>query len=655
MEDTNKTSENPVLSKKPSLARLYLTLMVVYGVIGFVGAYGFYYNYEEGGVGIMLLVAGLVTIAATLLYVLPYRLPSWLQIAFAVILPYVNLVLLEWFTHNPWETMSLGAFILNLPFYYLLLLLLFLLTGRLRLSLVIQSIFSLIVGLANYFVILFRSTPILPWDLYSIGVASSVASNYTYSISWQVVYVLFAFVLLFILESRITLQWKKPKARLLSLIPWGACMAGYICIMWIPNLQDYFDIDNTLFTPGYMYRTNGFVTAFLMDSRYLKVSKPEGYTPEEAQTLLTSADADTSGSDRRPNVIVIMDEAFSDPAVLGEFETSMDYMPFVHSLQENAENTITGYMYASVLGGNTANTEFEFLTGNSMAFLPVGSVPYQQYLFDKTEGFTSHLKELGYYTVAMHPYNSTGWNRKKVYDYFGFDTMHFVADFSGGERLRKYISDACLFDKIISLYEEKEEGTPLFSFNVTMQNHSGYSSDYNNGMQVDVTADEINSSYLNNYLSLLKYTDEALEDFIDYFSTAGEDTIIVFFGDHQPNDYVIKGIYKRNGTDYDSLPFAEQQNRYQVPFVIWANFDIEEASGVETSANYLSNLLSKTAGLPLSTYQNFLEIIQQDIPVITATMYQDNTGTIYPINETAPVKEAFQNYEKVQYYQLFEE
>ena len=231
--------------------------------------------------------------------------------------------------------------------------------------------------------------------------------------------------------------------------------------------------------------------------------------------------------------------------------------------------------------------------------------------------------------------------------------MHFVADFQGGERLRKYISDACLFDRIIQLYEEKEEGTPLFSFNVTMQNHSGYSDDYNNNLQVDVTADEINSHYLNNYLSLMKYTDAALQDLIEYFSQAEEDTILVFFGDHQPNDYVVKGIYKRNGVDYDSLPFAEQEKRYIVPLVIWANFDIEEETEVEISANYIANLLFEKAGLPMSDYQKFLETIRQDIPVLTATMYEDTAGTIHPVNETNRVAEIIQKYQIVQYHRLF--
>lgn len=58
-------------------------------------------------------------------------------------------------------------------------------------------------------------------------------------------------------------------------------------------------------------------------------------------------------------------------AILGDFQTNKDYMPYFHSMQ-GADDTISGYLNVSVCGGNTANTEFEFLTGNTMAFLPQG-------------------------------------------------------------------------------------------------------------------------------------------------------------------------------------------------------------------------------------------------------------------------------------------
>ena len=37
-------------------------------------------------------------------------------------------------------------------------------------------------------------------------------------------------------------------------------------------------------------------------------------------------------------------------------------------------------MFSPEFGGMTANVEFEALTGFSNAFLPYGSIPYQQYV-----------------------------------------------------------------------------------------------------------------------------------------------------------------------------------------------------------------------------------------------------------------------------------
>ena len=98
-----------------------------------------------------------------------------------------------------------------------------------------------------------------------------------------------------------------------------------------------------------------------------------------------------------------MDEAFSDLSILGDFEVNEDYMPFMHSLQEKGNNTVTGMATVSVCGGNTANSEFEFLTANTMEYLPNGSIPYQQYIKKETPSLAWYLQSLGYETYAQHP------------------------------------------------------------------------------------------------------------------------------------------------------------------------------------------------------------------------------------------------------------
>lgn len=604
-----------------------------------------------------------------------WQLPAILEGIVFCLLPAACFYLLERCTHIPEETMKLDAVILNLIFYYLTAFLLLIVTGRTKVTSYILIAGSAITGLANYFVILFRSIPIMPWDFYSIKTAASVAGDYEYTITFPVLYIIYGFLLLLLLTSHfgLTSQWKfgswssgKRKVLILSraaaLILCLGCLGSYIHVLWQPDVDKRFQgLDNTLFTPNYMFRTNGFAVAFLMDLRYLRISAPEGYSAENAETILAeqqqnsdvSVPVDAKPQDT-PNIIVIMNEAFSDPAVLGDFTTNTDYMPFVHSLQDGAENTISGYMYASILGGNTANSEFEFLTGNSMAFLPIGSVPYQQYIRDDIGGITDQLKSLGYQTVAMHPYNSTGWNRTKVYDFMNFDEKLFISSFSGGERVRKYISDACLYDRIIRTYQNKGD-SPLFTFAVTMQNHSGYSDGYDyDNFSVDVEMQEASSRYLNTYLSLMKVSDSALRDLISYFKEQDEKTIIVFFGDHQPNDYVINAIYQTNSLNFDDMSLEEQQNRYMVPFILWANYDIEEETDVRISANYISSLLMDAAGLPKTSYQTFLSSLREEIPVVTANMYIDKEGIFHTLEEKNGYQSLLDTYEKLQYYSLFD-
>jgi phosphoglycerol transferase MdoB-like AlkP superfamily enzyme len=329
-----------------------------------------------------------------------------------------------------------------------------------------------------------------------------------------------------------------------------------------------------------------------------------------------------------------MDEAFSDPAILGELDTSEDYLPFFHRMQEGAENTITGYLNVSVCGGNTANSEFEFLTGNTMAFLPSGSIPYQQYIKSETPSLASYLSALGYTTVAMHPYYASGWQRDTVYPLLGFEQTYFLNNLKNITYVRQYASDRSDMNNIIRLFEEKPEGSPLFLFNVTMQNHGGYTDEYDN-FTPDVTANGKNSKILNRYLSLLKKTDAALEDLVEYFAGQDEPVILLFFGDHQPNNAVAR-----------SFSYSDETLRYQVPYLIWANFDIEEAENADTSANYLSTHLLEAAGVPLYDYQNFLSGLEQYYPILSAARMETEDGG---------QEELLSDYKKLQYYLLFEQ
>lgn len=551
------------------------------------------------------------------------------NVIFFSIFPITAFYLMEFYEHNPFEEVRFMAAFFNIILFELIAWILYFVTGRAKWALRAVFIVAMVFGLINHYVMLFRSTPFVPWDIFSIGTATSVASNYDFAPTAGVVVVTVIFIALIMLMHFVDfrIKWKFR----LRLIP---TVLGILALcLFVNALQDEdFQTDNYLypflFTPAYMTKVNGMAVTFAMDLKFVAVDKPDGYSRQKAKELLDSYSGTDDNSDAAnntaitdksdyPNIIVVMDEAFSDLSVLGDFDTNTDYMPFVHSLEKGNENTITGYLNTSVCGGNTADTEFEFLTGNTMAFLPVGSIPYQQYIKSTTPSLASYLKSIGYATYAQHPYYGSGWNRDTVYSLLGFDNLSFMQDYSNQSFVRKYISDETSFDRIIETYENKPDGQPAFIFNVTMQNHGGYTDTYY-GFDNTVTADKLNNSALDQYLSLIKMTDEDLKKLIEYFSNVDEKTIVVFFGDHQPNNTVASSVLAANGMDYNNLSNEELKLRYQVPYVIWANYDIDEAAGKDTSVNYLAANVLKAAGVPTNDYQSFLLKLQEEYPIISA-------------------------------------
>ncbi len=558
-----------------------------------------------------------------------------------LITPVIIFILMESYEHNPFAEVRPEAIFFNILLFELLAWILLGITGNGRRSLRVLSVLAMIFGITNHYVMAFRSTPFVPWDLLSVRTAASVAGNYDFTPDGRMIVVTLLFAGLIGGLHFLKPMEKGQYTRRLR-IAYGVLALASVCVLvgFAGRLQDE-SFQNRhrlypfLFTPAYMTKVNGMAVTFTMNLAYLKIDKPTGYRTEDAEALLQQyASKEEEKTDASyPNIIVIMDEAFSDLAVLGDVNASEDYMPFVHSLQEGAQNTITGYLNVSVCGGNTADTEYEFLTGNTMRFLPAGSIPYQQYLKNETPSLASYLTGLGYASYTLHPYYASGWERNRVYPLLGFETSYFIEDLTHPEYLRKYVSDKSDMEEIIRIYENKEEGTPAFIFNVTMQNHGGYTDTYNN-FREDITAEGKNNDSLNQYLSLIKKTDEALEELIAYFKEQDEPTILLFFGDHQPNNAVAK-----------SFSYQEDMLRYQVPYVIWANYDIPEQSGVDTSVNYLSTHLLDAAGVPRYDYQNFLARLEQYYPILSAAR-QETAG--------AGNEELLADYDKLQYYLLFD-
>ncbi|MCD7737157.1 MAG: sulfatase-like hydrolase/transferase [Lachnospiraceae bacterium] len=592
-----------------------------------------------------------------------------------ILLPIAALVALENYTHVI-SDLTLKIFILNLLFFYVLYGLMAFLLGSVKRGFLVATLVPMIFGLANYFVVSFRGTPIVPWDFFSIGTAASVADNYSFTLSWKGCFSVIAFLWIILVSSKSRVRFTRKKIRIPLAAAFLVCMCLYLTGIQNSSFQSFFGMDTTLFTINVFYRNNGIAAAFLGNLRFLNVEEPDGYSvsaveeiaekyaeeDEESDTDTTagndasSADTVTTDSDsdvtQYPNIIVIMNEAFSDLSVWGDFETSEEVMPFFKSLQEEA---IGGELYVSVKGGNTANTEFEFLTGDTMGFLPTGSVPYQQYINSDTPSLASYLSSLGYGTLAIHPYNASGWDRDEVYEYFGFDDFLDRTDFINPTLMRGYISDSSAFDKIIDQYEEKDEDDRLFVFEVTMQNHGSYSKE-SPGFDAYIELTDVENKTTQvlateKYLTLMNETDKALQELVEYFEEQDEPTIICMFGDHQPSDYITNQIRRICGVS-DPETVEEIQQGYRVPFVIWANYDLESEYYDGVSVNYLSSILLEAAGVPLTDYQTYLNELMETLPVITANVYRDSSGTFYAWNTDDTYEDLLNEYQMLAYNHL---
>ncbi len=553
---------------------------------------------------------------------------------------------------------------MNIVFLFLVLLFVSALIKKVKISSRILTVFVWVWSIINGYVYEFRGAYILPWDLYSAGTALGVAGNFSYVPTKRMVVATVLFIVLFIIEGFCELDFgkfiKKIRYQIVLAIVAAVGIVSFAKFVQTDTAVDILNISRRQFDPAGLIYKNGPYLGFLYQLKYLTVEKVDGYKASEQKKILDAIEPDTVSSDMTPDIIVIMDETFADPAVNGEIATNEDYMPFVHSLQKGAENTQTGYLNMSVLGGGTANSEFEFLTGDSMAFLPQSSIAYQQFIQRKNDTIVSYLKSLGYSSLVMHPYDSSGWNRTSVYPKLGFDEMYFLDGYfdqlSDIEYVRDYVSDKSHFNQIIKEVDKRSENGPVFSFNITMQNHCGYEDKYDNLPWTiraeDTEDDEKYSIRLNNYLNLIKLSDSDFESFIEHYKNVERPTLIVFFGDHQPTNNTLTILWDRNGIDQKNMSQEETFNNYRVPFVIWANYDIEEKTGIEMSANYLGNLVLKDAGIPLNRYRQFTDDYSKKYPVISAIRTVDAEGNSF---STEDVVGDLSEYSAMQYYQMFDD
>ncbi len=564
-----------------------------------------------------------------------------MNISWAALVMYLTYAMPRCMLHSQYlPDISLPELILNLLCVIIVCTTVYLAIGKLVASVISGSFFLVLLSTANSVIYGLRGKELGPMDFLSVGTAANVAEQYSLSLSLWTIVSLGLWLIAVLLAKGLP---KLPKCGFLRSRLYAAATILISVLLITVGIKD--KPVKTWETEG--TRLNGYYLNFCISMRDLTIQKPDGYTPEQvndyAQQYIVQ---DNEGL--KPNVIVIMDESYVDFEG-AELKTNVSVTPFLDSL---TENTIKGHALASVYGGNTANSEFEFLTGHSMAFLPDNTVPYQQYINGSIYSLVWQMRSYGYKTMATHPYIANGWSRPEVYPKLGFSECSFIESYPAKNLVREYISDREMFEYIINCTNGSDE--PLFVFGVTMQNHGGYNykgEDFVN--TVELTGYSENYPLAEQYLSLIRETDNALKYLITELEKIRRDTVVLFFGDHFPK--LDNGFYEEvYGCSFDTLD--EQILQYTVPFFIWSNYDIEEKKVDCTSLSYLSNYLLEAAGLELSSYNLALKDIEKIIPAINATGYYSKAE-----NEFIPVTDAvgeekfcLDRYSKLQYNNLFD-
>ena len=537
-------------------------------------------------------------------------------------------------------------------------------------AMVLVPVACCILGIAEHFVMTFKGEAILPSDILALGTAMEVSEGYEFTFTAGIVTSLALLEISLGLLSLIRPRKLSTPAHVLPAIAGNLCAFLLVSVISLLGFSSI-DLEQALnfgfdrWQPICTYVSQGFITSFTEMVNELPIEKPEGYTPDETknieQELVVAYDSTYGSSEQRaaavaqfngikPTVIAVMNESFTDLSCFEQLKAAGYFGPnYYNSLPDTL---VRGTMLASVTGGGTANSEFEFLTGATTAFVGVGKIPYQLYQMSDVDSLAKDLKELGYVATAMHPQNPVNYHRDKIYQQLGFGEFLSIYDFGDAPYYHNGVCYYVTYDKILELLRTDER--PQFIFDVTMQNHGGY--EIGSVPAEELTnywvegASENTNAMLNTYLTCINASDRDLEYFINELRNIGRPVVLVFFGDHQPSIATSLNDELYPQEDTASHAFRVHQSTY----FVWANYEIaghNELNVYDTvGANEIAAIALNKIGAPLTDYQKALLATRSDVPSINVAGYLGADGLRYDLeSEDSPYTSTIDKLQRVQY------
>lgn len=656
--------------------------LLVLLLLALVCLLGLYVSTEDYLVGATALVtvSGCVSLFRGSLDVVLERLPKWAKVVLGLVRDlvivcasiFLSFVVLE----LPWNPGFLSIdpkFILvNLALVGTPIVAVYLICGRRGAPMAVLPAAFCILGIAQYFLCIFKSSAIRPSDVFALQTALSVSGGFSYELGGYQVIALgicsaTIAMLSFVRPQHLLAKWGRGVRLAVS----GACAACGVGVLVAAGLVlgSVSLSDDLGFTPiswnsVATYRSQGFAASFVTLVQHASIAAPDGYTESGAEELLqkyvaryqqeaqaTSAreEAERQFQETRPTVVAIMNEAFSDLSIYEELYSGYEGPSRLKSMEDAL---YTGYLYSSVLGGSTCNSEFEFLTGATMGFVGVENQPYVMNGFSNVPSLARQLEELGYRTSAVHPQPGSNWNRETVYKEMGFESFYDIDSFDSDAPTRHNgVEDAVTYEKVLELLESDD--APQFILDVTMQNHAPYDSfDLTEEERVDPGMDWITGPLVTEtteYVSLIEASDLDLADFINQLRELDRPVVVVFFGDHQPvqGETINNIVY--SGEDQEDP--AHYVRTYQIPYLIWANYDVagndQTSERLDMGINSLAAVLLDAIGAPMTDWQMAQIALLQEVPIINGYAYQTPDGTWHELG--GDVVDAVRDIEWIQY------
>lgn len=327
------------------------------------------------------------------------------------------------------------------------------------------------------------------------------------------------------------------------------------------------------------YENYGFVYGFSTSVVDRGMSKPENYSQETIASVKNEAKQDATATDKKPNMVVVLLESFIDPTEVGYLNFSEDPIPNFRKL---TEDYTTGHLTVPVVGAGTANTEFEILTGMSMQYFGTGEYPYKTILKQTDcESIASNLSKLGYGTHVVHNNGGNFYSRANAFSMMGFDsfTSKELMNIQEYTPLGSWPTDDILVGETVKAMDATPDQSD-FVYTITVQGHGDYPTDKvlpNPEIKVSGAADEASNNQWEYYVNMIHEVDKFIKNLTDSLNARGEDTIVVFFGDHLPS------------LGLEDADMAEGTT-FKTKYATWNNFGLEKKDADLAAYELLANV-----------------------------------------------------------------